>query len=120
MTSYLTSSTAPNLSLWSFPAVLLLAAIPHWLSIQQCLSKRVNGGWKNQNPRGFVAQLHFKEYSGKKLSDLEKKVIRAQAGEWGSTRRTENHSWPSTNTQSPISQHNRMDLNGSGSGLLQL
>ncbi|CAO1636417.1 unnamed protein product [Sympodiomycopsis kandeliae] len=81
MSAYLTSSSSQNLSLWSFPAVLLLAAIPHWWSIQQCLSKKINGGWKNDNPRGFVAQLHYKQASGKKLSELEKMIIRAQAAQ---------------------------------------
>lgn len=77
---FLTSPKATNLSLYSLPGVLLLAAIPHWWSIHQCMTKNVNGGWKNQNPRSFVASLNFKSASGKKLSELEKKVLRAQAG----------------------------------------
>lgn len=79
--SFLTSSSAPNLSLYSLPGMLLLAACPHWWSIHQCLTKKINGGWKNDNPRLFVAQLQFKSASGKKLSEMEKKVLRAQGGE---------------------------------------
>lgn len=81
--NFLTSAKANNFSLYSLPLTLLLAACPHWWSIHQCMTKKINGGWKNDNPRGFVASLQFKQYSGKKLSELEKKVLRAQAGELG-------------------------------------
>lgn len=77
---FLTSPKATNLSFYSLPGVLLLAAIPHWWSIHQCLTKKINGGWQNQNPRGFVASLNFKAASGKKLSTLEKQILRAQSG----------------------------------------
>jgi hypothetical protein len=70
-----------NLSFYTLPLTLFLAACPHWWSIQQCMTKKINGGWKNDNPRGFVASLQFKAVSGKKLSGLEKKILRAQAGE---------------------------------------
>lgn len=81
ITDALTSTKAPNLSFYSLPAALLLAALPHWWSIHHALHKKINGGWQNQNPRHYVALLNFKAASGKKLSDLEKKILRAQSGE---------------------------------------
>lgn len=78
----LTSTKAPNLSFYSLPAALFLAAVPHWWSIHHALHKKINGGWQNQNPRSYVAQLNFKAASGKKLSPIEKQILRAQSGEF--------------------------------------
>ncbi|CAO1618133.1 unnamed protein product [Jaminaea pallidilutea] len=77
----LTSTKAPNLSFYSLPAALFLAAVPHWWSIHHALHKKINGGWQNQNPRSYVAQLNFKAASGKKLSPIEKQILRAQSAQ---------------------------------------
>ncbi|CAG9990555.1 unnamed protein product [Clonostachys byssicola] len=70
-----------NISVASLPATLLLSALPHWYSIYLAQSNRVEGGWKNQNPRAFVARLNAKAGSGKKLTDLEETILRGQSAQ---------------------------------------
>lgn len=70
-----------NLAIASLPLHLLIAALPHWYSIYQAESNKVQGGWTNQNPRAFVARLNAKAASGKKLSSLEELILRGQAAQ---------------------------------------
>lgn len=70
-----------NLSIASLPITLLLSALPHWYTIGLAQSNKVNGGWTNQNPRAFVARLNAKAAMGKKLSEVEEKVLRGQSAQ---------------------------------------
>lgn len=73
--------TPPSLAILSLPTTLLLAALPHWYTIYLAQSNKVQGGWANENPRAFVARLNAKAAMGKKLSDLEEKILRGQSAQ---------------------------------------
>jgi uncharacterized MAPEG superfamily protein len=70
-----------NMAIASLPLELLLAAIPHWHTIYIAQSKRVQGGWGNENPRAWVARLNSKAAQGKKLTDLEEYILRGQSAQ---------------------------------------
>lgn len=71
----------PNLSIFSLPVTLFLAALPHWYTIYLCESKKIQGGWTNENPRAFVARLNARAAQGKKLSKVEEMVLRGQSAQ---------------------------------------
>lgn len=81
ITNVLSADKAPSASVLSLPATLLLAAVPHWYTIYHAESKKVQGGWANENPRAFVARLNAKAAQGKKLSDLEEMILRGQSAQ---------------------------------------
>ena len=70
-----------NLSIASLPALLVLSALPHWYSISLAQRHKIMGGWTNQNPRAFVARLNAKAASGKKLNEIEEKILRGQSAQ---------------------------------------
>ncbi|PWN93373.1 hypothetical protein FA10DRAFT_264031 [Acaromyces ingoldii] len=69
----------PNISVASLPITLFLAALPHWYSIGVAESRKIQGGWSNENPRAFVARLNARAAQGKRLSDTEEMILRAQS-----------------------------------------
>lgn len=71
----------PNLSIFSLPITLFIAAWPHWYTIYLAESKKVQGGWSNENPRAFVARLNAKAATGKKLSGIEELILRGQSAQ---------------------------------------
>ncbi|PWN35446.1 uncharacterized protein FA14DRAFT_160590 [Meira miltonrushii] len=70
-----------NMAIGSLPLTLLLAAIPHWHTIYIAESKKVQGGWANENPRAWVARLNSKAASGKKLTETEEYILRGQSAQ---------------------------------------
>lgn len=83
MSSFLTlfDNGVPNLSVFSLPITLFIAALPHWYTIYVAESRKVQGGWTNENPRAFVARLNAKAALGKKLSNVEEMILRGQAAQ---------------------------------------
>lgn len=70
-----------NLAIGSLPLTLLVAALPHWYTIYKAEVNKVQGGWSNENPRAFVARLHAKAATGKKLTELESMILRGQSAQ---------------------------------------
>lgn len=68
-----------NISWFSVPLSLLLAAWPHWYTIYLAESNKIQGGWSNVNPRFWVQSLIAKAANGKKLSPLELQILRGQS-----------------------------------------
>jgi uncharacterized MAPEG superfamily protein len=68
-----------NLSWAAVPAALALGALPHWYTIYLAEKNKVQGGWSNVNPRGWIAQLNAKAATGKRLSPVEQTILRGQA-----------------------------------------
>ncbi|PWY99171.1 hypothetical protein BCV70DRAFT_163258 [Testicularia cyperi] len=68
-----------NLTWAALPAAFLLAAWPHWYTIYLAETNKVQGGWANTNPRAWVAQLNAKAATGKRLSALERTILRGQS-----------------------------------------
>lgn len=83
MSSYsdLFKNGTPNLSIFSLPITLFIAALPHWYTIYIAESKKVQGGWTNENPRAFVARLNAKAATGKKLNSVEEMILRGQSAQ---------------------------------------
>ncbi|UZJ54282.1 hypothetical protein CBS101457_003602 [Exobasidium rhododendri] len=71
----------PNLSVFSLPITLFIAALPHWYTIYIAESNKIQGGWSNENPRAFVARLNSKAASGKKLNATEEMILRGQSAQ---------------------------------------
>jgi len=79
--SNLFDNGVPNLSIFSIPITLFIAALPHWYTIYIAESNKVQGGWSNENPRAFVARLNAKAATGKKLNPIEELILRGQSAQ---------------------------------------
>lgn len=79
LTPYLTGES--SVAIGSLPLTMLIAALPHWYTISKAEANKVQGGWSNENPRAFVARLHAKAATGKKLTDLENMILRGQSAQ---------------------------------------